>query len=131
VECNLRNERCENLLSVNSGRDGTYFDAATGANRVTLDLPELPLAGGQYFWNVRLWDGESGEGLIDSPFAYPMVIDDEGCQTGMVSVEHRWAFEAGSTVQPRPKCSVAADVGHMAKPFAVTAGPALTSAPGA
>ncbi len=94
VECNLRDGDRDHLLSVNSGRDDVYFDVQPGTHRVELVLSMIPIAGGQYFWNVRMWDFDSGAALVDTPFQYPLLIDDTGCRSGVLSVEHRWRSEA-------------------------------------
>ena len=55
-----------------------------------MDLARLPLAGGQYFWNVRLWDAERGTIELDTPFDYPLLIDDGGEATGMLTLQRTW-----------------------------------------
>lgn len=98
VEMNMRAAVHQNLLSVNSGRDELTYRGDVGEHRVSLNLPTIPLSGGQYVWNVRLWDADSGKALIDTPFRFPMAINDGGCKTGVVSLPHRWSFdERGST----------------------------------
>lgn len=92
IELNMRAKLHENLLSVNSGRDGLTFDAQAGQHTATLQLPSIPLTGGQYVWNVRMWDGDSGVALIDSPFRFPMAIDDNGLKTGVVCLPHDWTL---------------------------------------
>ena len=52
---------------MNSGRDETYFDGRPGTHKVQLSLPMIPVAGGHYLWNIRMWDGDSGVPLIDTP----------------------------------------------------------------
>lgn len=52
----------------------------------------MPFTGGQYLWNVRMWDADSGRAEIDTPFRYPMAIDDGGCKTGVVCLNHEWSF---------------------------------------
>jgi ABC-type polysaccharide/polyol phosphate transport system ATPase subunit len=92
VELSMRASLTENLLCFNSGRDGITFDAPAGTHTLTLTLPRLGLAGGQYFWNVRMWDADTGAAELDTPFRYPLAIDDEGRKTGVVCVEHDWAL---------------------------------------
>ena len=92
IELNMRARPHENLLSVNSGRDGITFSGTVGTHTISLRLPAMPLAGGQYLWNVRMWDADSGRAEIDTPFRYPMAIDDGGCKTGVVSLNHEWSF---------------------------------------
>ncbi len=110
VELNLRVSAHENMLCFNSGRDGLTINGRTGVYHLTLTIPQLHLSGGQYFWNVRIWDKESGETLLDSPHQWPLVIDDEGRATGNLALEHEWTFEAllphGPTGKPLAQQSV-------------------------
>lgn len=92
IEMSMRASLSDHLLCVNSGRDGVTFDAPAGEHTVTLTLPTLPLTGGQYFWNVRMWDADTGAAEVDTPFRYPLSIDDEGCKTGVVCVDHDWSL---------------------------------------
>jgi len=91
VELNMRASVAENLVSVNSGRDDTYFEGRPGRHTVRLEFPALHVAGGQYLWNVRLWDGDTGAALVDTPFRYPLVINDGGGATGALSLAHDWS----------------------------------------
>lgn len=100
VELNLRASAHENLLSFNSGRDDLELDGRLGVHSLTLSIPRIPLSGGHYFWNVRIWGMESGVTLLDSPLQCPMVIDDEGGATGILSLEHEWTFSASSAREP-------------------------------
>lgn len=91
VELNLRRaDGGEIALSFNSARRGRTFEVAEGLHHFTLDIPSLPLRGGQYFWNVRAWDAVSGATLIDTPFQYPLVLDDGGRSTGSLTLPHEW-----------------------------------------
>ncbi len=96
VELNMRSALDGSLLSFNSGRSGCDFAGEAGIQRLTLTIPEIPLSGGQFFWNARIWDAESGTTLLDTPFRYPMGIDDCGKATGLLSLEHHWTLEAMS-----------------------------------
>lgn len=106
VELNMRAPIAENLISINSGRSGTYFDGQAGRQTVCLTLPRVAVSGGQYLWNVRMWDADTGAALIDSPFRYPMVVDDGGTGTGALALPHAWSHvgpthsEAESLVSP-------------------------------
>ncbi len=94
-ELNLRRaEGGDNALSFNSARTGRYFTLSEGLHRVTLDVPSLPLGGGQYFWNVRVWDAQTDQSLADTPFQYPMVLDDGGRTTGKLSLSHEWTVQS-------------------------------------
>ncbi len=99
VELNLRASAGENVLSFNSGRDGLTFDARAGKHQVILALPQIPLAGGQYFWNVRQWEAKTGEILLDTPLRFPMTIDDEGRATGVMTLDHKWSY---TPLAPQP-----------------------------
>jgi ABC-type sulfate/molybdate transport systems ATPase subunit len=94
VEANLRAPANNVHVSLNSGRDATTFACETGLHRITLSLAKIPLAGGQYFWNVRMWDADSGAGELDTPFRYPMVINDDGKATGAICLDHGWTLDA-------------------------------------
>jgi len=92
IELNLRSSPDDQLLSLNSGRAGRFLAARAGTHTVELSLAGLPLRGGQYFWNVRLWDADQGTAAADTPFCYPLVVDDEGLATGALALEHEWSF---------------------------------------
>jgi len=92
VELNMRASANDNLLSLNSGRSGAFLDVRPGAHTVELSLPRLPVRGGQYFWNVRMWDADRGTTELDTPFRYPLVVDDEGLATGTLALEHEWSL---------------------------------------
>jgi hypothetical protein len=95
IELNLRRaEGGDNALSFNSARNGRIFTLSKGLHHLTLDVPSLPLRGGQYFWNVRVWDTQSGIALVDTPFQYPMVLDDGGRATGSLTLPHEWTVRA-------------------------------------
>ena len=96
VELNLQAATDRNLLSFNSARDGWTLQGTPGRHTVSLTIPTMPIAAGQYFWNVRLWDAESGETLLDTPLGFPMVIDDGGKATGLLALGHEWT----SATQP-------------------------------
>jgi lipopolysaccharide transport system ATP-binding protein len=93
LELNLRVTDRENLLSFNSGREGRVFRADAGPQAFVLDLPRIPLCGGQYFWNVRLWDAERGVTLADTPLCFPMVVHDGGRACGKLVLDHAWSHD--------------------------------------
>ncbi len=105
VELNMRATAHQNLLSLNSGRHDLIFDGRVGENIVTVALPALPVCGGQYFWNVRMWDADRGTSELDTPFRYPLVVDDEGRATGILTLVHEWTFESGTPVRATPALS--------------------------
>lgn len=110
AELNMRASLRDNLLSVNSGRDGLTFDVPRGCSKLNLILPRLPVSGGQYLWNARIWDADRGTSEADTPFRYPLVIDDEGCKTGLLSLDHEWCFaqQAADVKGPaNAKCEMA------------------------
>ncbi len=90
VELAARVSAGENVVCFNSARSGEEFKCAAGANEIALHIPALPLAGGRYFWNVRLWDLGSDETIANTPFQFPLVVDDGGNATGRLCVPHRW-----------------------------------------
>lgn len=92
VELNMRASADDNLLSLNSGRSGVFLDVQPGTHTFELSLPQLPVRGGQYFWNVRMWDADRGTTELDTPFRYPLVIDDEGLATGTLALAHDWSL---------------------------------------
>lgn len=93
VETNLRAGVGDQILSVNSGRSGQRLDARPGVHTVSLRLEPLRLQGGYYAWNVRIWDADRSVTLVDTPFRYPLVIDDAGRATGRICVGHVWSME--------------------------------------
>jgi energy-coupling factor transporter ATP-binding protein EcfA2 len=94
IECNLRGIGYENLLSLNSGRDGRPLSLDHEDNIVALKLADIPLAPGQYFWNVRVWDAKNGQTLLDTPFRFPFVLAGGPVTGGLVQVEHSWSCAA-------------------------------------
>lgn len=103
VELNMRALADVNVISLNSGRDGVPLEGKPGVSTLTLMLRRIPVAGGQYFWNVRMWDVQTGETLLDTPLKFPMVIDDEGRGAGLVTVDREWTFD------PAPACHSSAN----------------------
>ncbi|MCH8241100.1 MAG: ABC transporter ATP-binding protein [Planctomycetes bacterium] len=100
IELNLRATASDNLLSLNSGRSGITFDRKAGEHVVTLRIPRLPVCGGQYFWNVRMWDAATGTSELDTPFRFPLLVDDEGRGTGILCVDHQWEGGDDRTSEP-------------------------------
>ena len=97
IELNLRRAAGgENLATFNSGRDGADLSLNCGMQRVGLSIPVLPLSGGQYFWNVRIWDTDSATTELDTPFRFPMVVDDGGHATGALTLDHEWSVATRS-----------------------------------
>ncbi len=101
VELNLRASIAENLISVNSARGDTYFDGRAGRHTVRLTLPHVPISGGQYLWNVRMWDADTGAALMDTPFRFPMVVDDGGTATGALALPHEWSHVGPTRTIPQ------------------------------
>lgn len=97
VELNMRAKANENLISLNSGRDDLFINSKEGEHRLTVTLPEIPVSSGQYFWNIRMWDADSGTIILDTPFRYAMVVDDGGAATGALCLDHDWSHEHLST----------------------------------
>lgn len=109
-EANLRAATGRQLVSINSGRDETYFRVSCGAHEITLSLVSLPLAPGQYFWNVRLWDADTGVTLVDTPFRYPLAVDRTATATGALCLAHEWVTHSCSTNAVTPACTVTPSV---------------------
>ncbi len=100
IEFNLRRAASgENLVTCNSGRSDAFLTLEPGRHTVTLELTALPLAGGQYFWNVRIWDGDLATTELDTPFRFPMVVDDGGRATGTLALEHAWWLDGVREIQ--------------------------------
>ncbi|MCK4659558.1 MAG: ATP-binding cassette domain-containing protein [Phycisphaerae bacterium] len=91
VEANMCRDFAQNMISLNSLRDGVTFDAARGEGRALIHLPRLSVAGGQYFWNVRMWDADRGTIEADTAFEHPLVVNDKGNASGMLCLERTWA----------------------------------------
>ncbi|MFQ5463943.1 MAG: polysaccharide ABC transporter ATP-binding protein [Phycisphaerae bacterium] len=94
VELAARVSAGENVLCFNSARSGEAFKCPAGDSSIALHVPALPLAGGRYFWNVRIWDLDSDETIANTPFRFPLVVDDDGNATGRLCVPHRWTRTA-------------------------------------
>jgi ABC-type polysaccharide/polyol phosphate transport system ATPase subunit len=93
IDLDIRKELGVQVATFNSIQHGITFDAAKGANVLTLSLPELPLAGGQYFWQVFLQDTDTSQVLAISGHQYSFVIEDDGRPTGLLSLPHEWSHE--------------------------------------
>lgn len=91
LEWNLRSDGQAPWLSVNSGRDSVPFTCDRGRHRFTLELPSLPVCGGQYAWNLRAWDMDRGTTELDTPFQFGLGVDDEGRAAGSLTVPRYWA----------------------------------------
>lgn len=94
VELNLRSAAHEAVASFNSARSGVTYSVSPGQHSLSLDIPALPISGGQYFWNVRVWDAKRGVLELDTPFQYPMVVYDAGRSSGMLCLDHTWSAPA-------------------------------------
>lgn len=116
AEVNLRSASGQALLSINSGRDGRYFACRPGEQIIELSIDSLPLAAGQYFWNVRLWDADSGRCELDTPYCYPMVIQDKGRACGLIKVSRRWTYDATES-RAADACAVLVEARSAANPL--------------
>ncbi len=119
VELSARASVSNNILCFNSARDDRFFEGRSGDNQVTLTIPTIPLAGGRYFWNVRMWDADRGTIELDTPFRFPMVIEDADRATGMLSLEHGWTFDDPGALS---RAGSASDETATATPEALMAG---------
>lgn len=120
AELNLRASPEENLLSFNSARVGRTWKTDPGEHLIRLRLPGIPLAGGQYFWNVRIWDVHAGVTLVDTPLWYPMVIDDGGRGTGRLTIGHEWQWH-GEPMGDDPASHSTAYTEHPSRPLPAAA----------
>jgi hypothetical protein len=90
VELNMRAASNDPLLSFNSARSGAKLQVDAGETRVVLSIPSLPVAAGQYFWNVRVWDAVRGEVILDTPFQHTLLVHRDRPATGMLCLDHSW-----------------------------------------
>ncbi len=100
IELDVRRDLAAQVATFNSVHQGITFDASSGANSVTLSLPELPLAGGQYFWQVVLQDADTSKVVAISGYQYSYVIEDGGRSTGLLSLPHEWLHHQGACDPP-------------------------------
>ncbi len=98
LELNMRRRVQENLLSFNSGRSGRTFKLQPGRHVVALNLDRLSVCGGEYFWNVRIWDGERATCELDTAFSTPLLVAADAVSTGQWCVDHAWGHESVPTV---------------------------------
>ncbi|MCH7526875.1 MAG: ABC transporter ATP-binding protein [Planctomycetes bacterium] len=101
VAANMRRHLGEHFVNFNSGRDACTFDAPAGNGCVRILMTALPVAGGQYYWNVRLWDHAQGVCLVETPFRFPLVVEDDGRHTGMLCIEHSWSRIESNPTEPQ------------------------------
>lgn len=95
VELNLSNNGHDVLVSCNSGRDGIALSISGHHQELRLSMASLPLAGGEYVCNVRIWNADTLAIEVDTPFLAGFVIDPPDRPTGMVQVEHAWSHPLG------------------------------------
>lgn len=98
LELNMRRRVHENLLSFNSGRSGRTFDLRPGRHVIALHLDRLSVCGGEYFWNVRIWDGERTTCELDTAFSTPLLVAADAISTGQWCVDHAWGYASASAV---------------------------------
>ncbi len=106
LELNMRGSVGNKLVSINSGRDGLALPCGIGEQTIELALANLPVCGGQYFWNVRLWNADTGSNEIDSSFRFPLMVDDRGLATGTLALDHDWILcrdASGDNLTPSQK----------------------------
>ncbi|UCG16728.1 MAG: ATP-binding cassette domain-containing protein [Phycisphaerales bacterium] len=90
VEVSTRRLSGELFVNFNSARQGRWYDAPAGVNRVRVHVPSLPYAGGNYVAFARLWDADRCRVVAESPARYPLVIDDRGQPTGVLALPGTW-----------------------------------------
>lgn len=91
VQVALRHIGGELFISMNSQQQQRTFDVAPGTHRITLHLPALPVASGSYYAQVRLWDAGACRLITETPFKYPLQVEDGGKGTGMLALPHAWS----------------------------------------
>ncbi|MFQ5590653.1 MAG: ABC transporter ATP-binding protein [Phycisphaerae bacterium] len=99
LEVNMRSSSHENLLSVNTGRDGLMLEGRVGEHVATLTLPTLSVGSGNYLFNARIWDAQRGTTELDTPFRFPLIVNDEGTASGVLCIDHRWSFTGPTTAE--------------------------------
>ncbi len=102
VQVALRHIGGELFISLNSQQQQVTFDLAGGIHRVALELPALPVASGSYFAQVRLWDAEACKLAAETPFKYPLQVEDNGRGTGMLALPHGWRAVETQAVERTP-----------------------------
>lgn len=106
VQVALRHIGGELFISMNSQQRDVLYDLAPGTHRLTLRLPALPVASGSYLAQVRLWDAGNCRLVSETPFRFPLQVEDGGNGTGMLALPHVWAAaQAGdaATDEVRPR----------------------------
>jgi lipopolysaccharide transport system ATP-binding protein len=79
------------FVTFNSQQQNVYYDVAAGTNQITLKLPGLPVASGNFFAQVRLWDAAQCRLLTETPFRFTLQVEDGGQTTGMLALPHEWS----------------------------------------
>ncbi|MCC7293156.1 MAG: ATP-binding cassette domain-containing protein [Phycisphaerales bacterium] len=95
VELNISNNGRDVLASFNTGRDGHAVSIDRHQSELKLFIDSLPLAGGEYVCNVRIWNGDTLAVEVDTPFLAGFVMDMPQRPTGMVQVAHAWICRPG------------------------------------
>jgi ABC-type polysaccharide/polyol phosphate transport system ATPase subunit len=91
VQVALRHIGGELFISMNSQLRDVLYDLPPGDHRITLRLPTLPVASGSYYAQVRLWDAQRCKLVRETPFRYPLQVEDGGHGTGMLALPHGWS----------------------------------------
>jgi hypothetical protein len=90
VQVALRHVGGELFISMNSQQRNVFYDLRPGVQHITLRLPALPVASGSYYAQVRIWDAAACKLVRETPFRYPLQVDDDGNGTGMLALPHAW-----------------------------------------
>lgn len=91
VETALRRENGQMVLCLNSGQQGVTYAADVGRSVVDIRLPSLPLAAGNYFALVRLWDAGRARLIGETPHKFALQVDDLGKGAGLLALPHEWS----------------------------------------
>ena len=91
IQVNIRRIGGELFTSIGSQQQEVTFDVEAGDHEVSLTLPSFPVAAGTYYTQIRLWDADQCRLLVETPYRYPLQIDDGGNGTGMLALPHSWS----------------------------------------
>jgi len=100
VQVAMRHIGGELFVSVNSQQQGVLFDLPPGTHHVALRFPALPVASGSYLAQVRLWDTRRCRLLMETPYRFPLQVEDGGRGTGMLALPHAWRLLTADAPAP-------------------------------
>jgi ABC-type polysaccharide/polyol phosphate transport system ATPase subunit len=121
VQVALRHIGGELFISMNSQQHDRTYAFEPGAHRVPLVLPAFPVASGTYYAQVRLWDAAGCALIGETPFKFPIQVEDGGQTTGMLALPHAWE-PAESIEHAVPHCGSGASESENAEQVEATCG---------